>query len=122
VRNGSEQSVTATLKDKLGSFAGSNPAAIQSLGADFTELSKDDAGKLGINGGVVVSNIRDGGVLSNQTNMKPGFIITKVGDQPVRTVDEFRDALSKQGSNFQIQGIYPDSKEVYYYGINDFKK
>jgi len=122
VRNGSEQTVTATLKDKLGSFASANPAAIQSLGADFTELSKDDADKLGINGGVVVSNIRDGGVLSNQTNMRPGFIITKVGDQPVRTVDEFREALSKQGSNFQVQGMYPDSKEIYYYGINDFKK
>jgi len=121
-RNGSEQTATATLKDKLGSFASANPAAIQSLGADFTELSKDDAEKLGINGGVVVSNIRDGGVLSNQTNMRPGFIITKVGDQPVRTIDEFRDALSKQGSNFQVQGMYPDSKEVYYYGINDFKK
>jgi Do/DeqQ family serine protease len=122
VRNGSEQTVSATLKDKIGSIAGTNPAAIQSLGADFMDLSKDDAEKLGINGGVAVTNIRDGGVLSNQTNMKPGFIITKVGDQPVRTVDEFRDALSKQGSNFQIQGIYPDSKEVYYYGINDFKK
>jgi serine protease Do len=79
-------------------------------------------GKLGISGGVVVGNIHDGGVLSNQTNMRPGFIITKIGDQPVNTVDELKDALSKQGSNFQIQGVYPDSKEVYYYGINDFKK
>jgi serine protease Do len=122
VRNGSEQTVTTTLKDKIGSIAGTNPAAIESLGADFMDLSKDDAEKLNITGGVVVSNIHDGGVLSNQTNMRPGFIITKVGDQPVRTVEEFRDALSKQGSNFQIQGMYPDSKEVYYYGINDFKK
>jgi serine protease Do len=122
VRNDSEQTVTATLKDKMGSFASTNSAAVQSLGADFTDLGKDDAAKLGISGGVVVSNIHDGGVLSNQTNMRPGFIITKVGDQPVRTVDEFRDALSKQGSNFQIQGMYPDSKDVYYYGINDFKK
>src|SRR5580692_2876 len=122
VRNGSEQTVTTTLKDKIGSIAGTNPAAIESLGADFMDLSKDDAEKLNITGGVVVSNIHDGGVLSNQTNMRPGFIITKVGDQPVRTVEEFRDALSKQSSNFQIQGMYPDSKEVYYYGINDFKK
>ncbi|HET6253416.1 MAG TPA: trypsin-like peptidase domain-containing protein [Puia sp.] len=120
-RNGSEQTVTATLKDNMGSFA-STKAAVQSLGADLTDLSKDDAAKLGITGGVVVNNIHDGGVLSNQTNMRPGFIITKVGDQPVKSVDEFKDALSKQGSNFQLQGIYPDSKEVYYYGINDFKK
>src|SRR5580692_3400585 len=121
-RNGSEQTVTAKLTDKLGSFAGTKSAAVQSLGADFTDLSKDDAARLDISGGVVVGNIHEGGVLSNQTNMRPGFIITKVGDQPVKTVDEFKDALSKQGSNFQIQGIYPDSKDIYYYGINDFKK
>ena len=83
---------------------------------------KDDAAKLSLSGGVVVTKIQDGGVLGSQTNMRPGFIITKVGDQPVRSVDEFKDALSKQDSNFQIQGVYPDSKEVYYYGINDFKK
>ena len=121
-RNGSEQTVSAKLQDKLGAFASSKSANVESLGADFTDLGKDDAAKLGISGGVVVSNIHEGGVLSNQTNMHPGFIITKVGDQPVHTVDEFKDALSKQGSNFQMQGIYPDSKEVYYYGINDFRK
>ena len=121
-RNGSDQTVTAKLQDKLGTFASAKSASVQSLGADFTNLSKDDAAKLDISGGVVVTNIHDGGVLSNQTNMRQGFIITKVGDQPVHSVDEFKDALSKQSSNFQIQGIYPDSKEVYYYGINDFRK
>ena len=122
VRNGSEQTVDVTLQGKMSEFASMKSAAVQSMGADFSDLSKDDAAKLGVDGGVVVNNIKEGGVLSNQTNMRPGFIITKVGDQPVKSVDEFRDALSKQGSNFQVQGIYPDSKEVYYYGINDFKK
>jgi serine protease Do len=122
VRNSSEQTVDVTLQGKMGEFASMKSAAVQSMGADFSDLSKDDAAKLGVDGGVVVNNIKEGGVLSNQTNMRPGFIITKVGDQPVKSVDEFRDALSKQGSNFQVQGIYPDSKEVYYYGINDFKK
>jgi serine protease Do len=96
----------------MSEFASMKSAAVQSMGADFSDLSKDDAAKLGVDGGVVVNNIKEGGVLSNQTNMRPGFIITKVGDQPVKSVDEFRDALSKQGSNFQIQGIYPDSREV----------
>jgi len=122
VRNGSEQTVDVTLQGKMGEFASMKSAAVQSMGAEFSNLSKDDAAKLGVDGGVVVNNIKEGGVLSNQTNMHPGFIITKVGDQPVKSVDEFKDALSKQGSNFQIQGIYPDSKEVYYYGINDFRK
>ncbi len=122
VRNGSEQTVDVTLQGKMGEFASMKSAAVQSMGADLSDLTKDDAAKLGVDGGVVVNNIKEGGVLSSQTNMHPGFIITKVGDQPVKSIDEFRDALSKQGSNFQIQGIYPDSKEVYYYGINDFKK
>jgi serine protease Do len=122
VRNSSEQTVDVTLQGKMSEFASMKSAAVQSMGADLADLSKDDAAKLGVDGGVVVNNIKEGGVLSNQTNMRPGFIITKVGDQPVKSVDEFRDALSKQGSNFQVQGIYPDSKEVYYYGINDFKK
>ena len=122
VRNGSEQTIDVVLQGKMSEFASMKSAAVQSMGAEFSDLSKDDAAKLGVDGGVVVNNIKEGGVLSNQTNMRAGFIITKVGDQPVKSVDEFKDALGKQGSNFQIQGIYPDSKEAYYYGINDFKK
>jgi serine protease Do len=122
VRNGAEKTVDVVLKAKMGEFGSLKSAAVESMGADFSDLGKDDAAKLGVDGGVVVGNIHEGGVLSNQTNMRQGFIITKVGDLPVRSVNEFKDALSKQNSNFQIQGIYPDSKEVYYYGINDFKK
>ena len=120
-RDGSEHSTDATLQNKLGSFASANPAAVESLGADFSDLAKDKASQLGLEGGVVVNNIRNG-VIDSQTNMHPGFIITKVGDIRVHSVSELKDALSKQGSNFQIEGVYPDSREVYYYGINDFKK
>ncbi len=121
VRDGSEKNTDAILKNKMGSFASTKAAAIESLGADFSDLSKEDAKKAGIDGGVIVKYIRDG-VISNQTNMRPGFIITRIGGTPVKSVDELKDALSRQNGNFQIEGIYPDSKEVYYYGINDFLK
>ena len=121
VRNGVETNTDAILKNKLGTFASTKSAAIESLGADFSVLSKDDAKKAGIDGGVVVKYIRDG-VISNQTNMRPGFIITKVGGIPVKSLDELKDALSRQNDNFQIEGIYPGSSEIYYYGINDFRK
>jgi serine protease Do len=122
IRDGSTQNADAVLQGKMGTFASTgNAAAIESLGANFSDLTKDDAAKLGLDGGVVVTKITDG-VLSNQTNMHPGFIITKIGDTRVHSVAELREALNNQGSNFQIQGMYPDNKEVYYYGINDFKK
>ena len=121
VRDGAQHETEATLKNKMGSFASTKTAAVESLGAELSDLSKEDAAKLGISGGVIVNNIRDG-VISSQTNMHPGFVITKVGDIPVHNVGELKDALSKQGKNFQIEGIYPGSDEVYYYGINDFRK
>ncbi|HEY2348827.1 MAG TPA: trypsin-like peptidase domain-containing protein [Puia sp.] len=120
-RGGNEMNFEPVLKNKLGYFKGMGSAAIESLGADFTPLSKEDAQKIGIEGGVVVSNIHDG-IISSETNMRPGFIITRIGNTPVKTVDELKQALLDQKGNFQIEGIYPDSKEIYYFGINDFKK
>ena len=121
VRDGSQQTADVVLQGKMAAFASTASAAVESLGASFSDLSKEDAAKLGIDGGVVVNNIKEG-VLGSQTNMHPGFIITKIGDSRVRSVAELKEALGNQGSNFQIQGVYPDSREVYYYGINDFKK
>lgn len=121
MRGGSQHETDATLKGKMGAFASTKSAAVESLGAEFSDVTKEDAAKMGIPGGVSVNNIHDG-VISSQTNMHPGFVITKVGGIPVHTVDELKDALSKQGSNFQIEGIYPGSDEVFYYGINGFGK
>jgi Do/DeqQ family serine protease len=121
LRGGTQHMLEVTLKNKLGTFASQKSAAIESLGADFAAISKEDASKIGIDGGVQVTNIRDG-IISSQTNMRAGFVITKIGNQNVKSVDELKDALSNQSSNFQIQGVYPGSSEVYYYGINDFKK
>lgn len=121
MRGSEEKTVNVVLKSKPGSFASQQAAAIESLGAEFASLDKADAAKMGIAGGVAVTNINDG-VISNQTNMRPGFVITKVGDIPVKNVDDLKAAIGKQDSNFQIEGMYPGSKQVYYYGINDFGK
>jgi serine protease Do len=121
-RGGEEKTTTAVLKNKLGTFSSQSSAAIESLGADFSSLNKDDLAKLGIDGGVAVTHIHEGGVISNQTNMRPGFVITRIGNIPVKTVDELKAALSQQSGNLRIEGIYPGSGEIYYYGINDFRK
>jgi S1-C subfamily serine protease len=120
-RDGNENTADVVLKNKIGTFASQKSAAIESLGAEFSTVSSDDATKMGIAGGVQVTKIRDG-VISSQTQMRPGFVITKIGNQSVKSVDELKDALRNQSSNFQIQGIYPGDTEVYYYGINDLNK
>lgn len=91
-----------------------------SLGADYSELPKAEATKIGIPGGVVVTRIHEGEALSNQTTMRPGFIITRIGQMPVSSIAGLKYALSRQKSKFIIEGVYPGSKQMYYYSIHDF--
>lgn len=122
MRGQSEKNVTVTLKGKMGSFASQDAAVIESFGAEFQGLSKDQAKELKIDGGVQVTHINDDGIIGSQTNMKDGFVITRIGSVPVKTVDDLKAALNKQGNNFQIEGIYPGSSDTYYYGINGFRQ
>ncbi|MBX2922061.1 MAG: trypsin-like peptidase domain-containing protein [Chitinophagaceae bacterium] len=122
MRGTSQKTASVTLKGKMGSFASQEAAAIESLGAKFQALTKEQAVQLNIPGGVQVTNIGEEGIIGAQTNMKDGFIITKVGGISVRSVDELKSALSKQGNNFQLEGVYPGSTDVYYYGINGFRQ
>ena len=121
LREGKENTADVTLKNNLGTMASQKTTAVESLGAEFSTVSEEDAAKMGINGGVQVTGIQDG-IISTQTKMRPGFVIIKIGDQNIKSVEDLKDAINNQPENFQIQGIYPGSKEVYYYGINDFKK
>lgn len=122
LRGKDQKTVTAILKNKMGTFASQQAALFDELGAKFESLDKADAAKVGISGGVSVTDINNEGLINDQTNMKPGFIITKVNGQAVRTIDELKQILSKQDSNLQLEGVYPGSSNVYYYGINDFRK
>lgn len=122
LRGKDQKTVTAILKNKMGTFASQQTALLDELGAKFEPISKTDAAKAGISGGVRVTDINNEGLISDQTNMKPGFIITKVNGQAVRSIDELKQLLSKQDSNLQLEGVYPGSSNVYYYGINDFRK
>lgn len=121
LRAGSENTVEVVLKNSMGTFVSQKTAAIESLGAEFSTISEEDAAKMDIQGGVQVTNIQEG-IISSQTKMRPGFVITKIGDQNIKSVEDLKESLANQPANFQIQGLYPGSKEVYYYGINDFGK
>ena len=121
LRGGTEHTTMAVLKNKQGTYASQQAAMLESLGASFEPVTKADAAKLGIPGGVKVTALKEG-VLSDQTNMREGFVITKVGGIAVKNVDELKAALDKQDGNFQLEGVYPGNEGTYYYGINDFRK
>jgi Do/DeqQ family serine protease len=117
--NGSEKTATITLKGSSGTYASMKEQVIDQLGASFENLDKDKASKLNISSGVVVKQLGQG-VLTDQTRIKEGFIITKVNGNKVSTVDELKDSLKNAGNSAIISGIYPNNpQEEYKYALND---
>jgi serine protease Do len=120
VRDGKEKNVVVTLRNRDGSTGLVTNSALDKLGADFEALSRKDAYKLGITGGVQVDNIGEG-LIKDQTNMQPGFVITRVNKYPVNSVEQLRKIVDNSGSSLQIEGVYPGYEGVYYYGINNLE-
>jgi Do/DeqQ family serine protease len=123
-RNGDTKQFKAELK---GLKEGSRVAADRnnhggeeleaSLGASFKNVDRNTAQKLGIIGGVQVTNLGPGKI-SSQTEMKEGFIITKVNDQPVRSVEELKNIFGKRkGAGVMLEGVYENTRGTFYYAF-----
>ncbi|HQW93124.1 MAG TPA: serine protease, partial [Ferruginibacter sp.] len=70
----------------------------------------------GIAGGVIVKKINEG-ALNDQTRMKDGFIILKVNDQDVKSVEEMKAAVGNN-KNINISGFYPGYDGLYEYPLS----
>jgi S1-C subfamily serine protease len=114
IRNGKESSVNVVLK-KRGDVVTQNIGS--RLGADLTSLDKNKARQYGIQGGVVVSKISEGGPIS-QTRMQAGFIITSVNGQDVTSVEDLTKLLSMVQGSVRVEGIYPGYDGTYTYPLN----
>ncbi len=123
-RNGTAKSVFITLKNSFNNtkeISESTANIINELGADFEVLSNKELNDYGIEGGLKVKQILRGKI-ANNTNMRKGFIITKVDHKTIKTIDDLTDIIgSKQtGEGVLIEGFYPQypNKKYYYaFGI-----
>ncbi len=121
LRDGSSHTTNVTLKNKMGNTRIVKTTILDAMGADFQDIPANIAGKLGISGGVLVARIGSG-LIRQQTDMQRNFIIIKAGKYPVKTVDDLRIALEKEGNDVLLQGIYPDYDGTYSYTINGLKE
>ena len=118
VRNGKENAVVVTLKNKAGNYeVVKAEAALDALGADLATLDAKKARDYGVAGGVIVKKISVSGALNDQTRMKDGFIILKVNDKEVKSVDELK-ALIGSNKDITISGFYPGYEGVYEYPLS----
>jgi Do/DeqQ family serine protease len=113
-RNGEERTATARLRNAEGTTdvvrPEPKPASVSTLGAEFVTLDKTTAEKLNLSGGVTVADIQSG-ILSEQTRIRPGFIITKVEDRIVRDVEDFQKFLQNAVGAVSLEGVYPSNPE-----------
>ena len=116
LRNGKEQTVTVSLKNKAGNYdVVKKDALADLLGAEFITLDPRKAREYGVSGGVFVKKIKDGAI-NDQTRMKDGFVILKVNNKEVKSIIELKDAI---GSNktVTISGFYPGFDALYEYPL-----
>ncbi len=87
------------------------------LGAQFREVSRELRNRLQIDYGVQVTGIRDGAM--KDAGVKNDFVITSVDGQPVKSVQQVKNALETQpaGSNIELEGLYPRGNYIYVYVI-----
>ena len=118
IRNGKDFTTNVILKKKAGTFEDVAAANIGSaLGADLATLDKAKAREFGLDGGIVVRKITEGGAIG-RTRMAEGFIITSVNDEDVTSIEELTKVLSQSQAPVQLKGIYPDGGGMYTYPLN----
>jgi len=96
VRNGDEKVATVILKNRNGDQKMMETGSTYSLlGCDFSNLSSKDKEDLNLTGGVKIVKISDGKI-SRYTDIREGFIITKIDNKPIKNLEDLRAVLENK--------------------------
>ena len=119
IRDNKEQKLNVELKNQQGSFGiVKAQGGDEVLGGTFKELSAKMKQQLGVDFGVEVNSLTKG-KLADQ-GIKPGFIILKINNMPVRNASDIKDAYNAAVNNGEqdkvllIAGLYPNGKLIYF--------
>lgn len=117
-RGGAERTINVVLRNgdgNTGSVEKKEIKTLAKLGAEFEDISENRAASLNIEGGVKVKSLGVG-TLKRLTDIRSGFIITKVGEERIENTDDLTAALEDQAGVVTIEGIYESypSRRRYY--------
>lgn len=118
-RFGKIKEYTVTLNNRKGNtdlVSNEHKEVLGRLGAELETLDSKTAAKLDIRGGVKVKELYAGALRKN-SNMREGFIITKVDGQAVTSVDELVKILEQKEGGVLLEGVYEDLPGEFYYAL-----
>lgn len=117
-RDGKELTFPVVLKTREGKIGPVKPEdrdALAGLGMQLEDVKEDVLEDLGLEQGVIVTSLSNG-KLARYTDIREGFIITKVNDRPVKSVKEFNEMLrdKRAGELVILSGTYKDNPKSEY--------
>lgn len=120
-RAGKEVTVPVILKNregKTGTIMPEEKDAVSILGVQLENVDGKVLKKLDIDHGIRVKELGNGKI-ARYTEMREGFIVTKVNDEPVASVKEFTEVIKKkkQGDLVIFSGTYEDLPREFNYAV-----
>ncbi len=118
-REGKDKDIDVTLintEGNLNLLEKEHKKVLSIIGAELEDIDKSTAKKLDIEGGVKVNKLY-AGKLKKHTNMKEGFIITKMDGRSITNRDELISRLEKKEGGVMFEGIYEYIPGEYYYAF-----
>jgi len=116
LRDGAEKNLAVTLKADAGTpkvaVTKSAEELFNKIGASFVPLNAAQKAKFHVSNGVLVTQVREGGLFDN-TEIPEGSVITQINRQPIATVDDLDRALSNPRNGILvISGLSPDGTRL----------
>lgn len=116
LREDKERTVSVTLKGDEQLNVAKNTRSVteiyNTLGASFSPVTAAQKKQYSINGGLVVTDSRRGG-LFNSYGIERGTIITSINERPINKIEDIDGALAASKNNMlRINGISPDGSRV----------
>ncbi|MEL6634286.1 MAG: Do family serine endopeptidase [Bacteroidota bacterium] len=118
-RRGEVKDIAVVLKNRNGNTTVAKVEKTDSmgkLGLEIEPLEREEAETAGVRGGVKVTAVNPG-IIQKETNLEPGFIITKVDKENIDSVEKFERIMSKKEGGVLIEGRYPDYPKAIYYAF-----
>lgn len=120
-RKGKEYTYNVTLKNKQGEITAvklEERKGLAALGIQVSPLDPATLRKLELKNGVKVTDVGNGKI-SRYTEIRDGFIITKVNETPVNSEEELNAALEKikSGEIVTLSGTYEDFPREFLYSF-----
>jgi serine protease Do len=120
-RKGKEVKLPVTLKNREGNVSAvkvEEKSGYAALGFQVEDIDAKLLKKLDIEHGVRVTDVGNG-KLAKYTDMRKGFIITKVNDTKIKSVKEFNEIMKSKKPNELVifSGVYDDFPREYNYAL-----